>query len=105
MNCFHGRSVSEETLMQSMVLWHLHTLKTILSQVEAERRAHEQEENKASEEYIQKLLAEEEEEHRLAEERRKEMEEQQLKQDEELAWQLSNSLVSEHNRGCFAMFI
>ncbi|XP_031452380.1 E3 ubiquitin-protein ligase RNF168 isoform X2 [Phasianus colchicus] len=60
-------------------------------QVEAERRAHEQEENKASEEYIQKLLAEEEEEHRLAEERRKEMEEQ-LKQDEELAWQLSNSL-------------
>ncbi|XP_048810889.1 E3 ubiquitin-protein ligase RNF168 isoform X2 [Lagopus muta] len=63
-----------------------------VSKVEAERRAHEQEENKASEEYIQKLLAEEEEEHRLAEERRKEMEEQQLKQDEELAWQLSNSL-------------
>ncbi|NXO72355.1 RN168 ligase, partial [Phainopepla nitens] len=62
-----------------------------ISKVEAERRAHEQEENKASEEYIQKLLAEEEEEHRLAEERRKEMEEQ-LKQDEELAWQLSNSL-------------
>ncbi|XP_021252981.1 E3 ubiquitin-protein ligase RNF168 [Numida meleagris] len=62
-----------------------------VSKVEAERRAHEQEENKASEEYIQKLLAEEEEEHRLAEERRKEMEEQ-LKQDEELAWQLSNSL-------------
>ncbi|NXN78605.1 RN168 ligase, partial [Bombycilla garrulus] len=64
-----------------------------ISKVEAERRAHEQEENKASEEYIQKLLAEEEEEHRLAEERRKEME-KQLKQDEELAWQLSNSLVS-----------
>uniref|UniRef100_A0A669PNA3 RING-type E3 ubiquitin transferase n=1 Tax=Phasianus colchicus TaxID=9054 RepID=A0A669PNA3_PHACC len=64
-----------------------------VSKVEAERRAHEQEENKASEEYIQKLLAEEEEEHRLAEERRKEMEEQ-LKQDEELAWQLSNSLVN-----------
>ncbi|XP_065603913.1 E3 ubiquitin-protein ligase RNF168 [Cyrtonyx montezumae] len=62
-----------------------------VSKVEAERRAHEQEENKASEEYIQKLLAEEEEEHRLAEERRKKMEEQ-LKQDEELAWQLSNSL-------------
>ncbi|NXY10524.1 RN168 ligase, partial [Pteruthius melanotis] len=62
-----------------------------ISKVEAERRAHEQEENKASEEYIQRLLAEEEEEHRLAEERRKEMEEQ-LKQDEELAWQLSNSL-------------
>ncbi|POI25508.1 hypothetical protein CIB84_010742, partial [Bambusicola thoracicus] len=68
-----------------------------VSKVEAERRAHEQEENKASEEYIQKLLAEEEEEHRLAEERRKEMEEQ-LKQDEELAWQLSNSLIS-NNEG------
>ncbi|OXB65261.1 hypothetical protein ASZ78_001568, partial [Callipepla squamata] len=68
-----------------------------VSKVEAERRAHEQEENKASEEYIQKLLAEEEEEHRLAEERRKKMEEQ-LKQDEELAWQLSNSLVS-NNEG------
>ncbi|NXA92534.1 RN168 ligase, partial [Melanocharis versteri] len=62
-----------------------------ISKVEAERRAHEQEENKASEEYIQRLLAEEEEEHRLAEERRREME-KQLKQDEELAWQLSNSL-------------
>ncbi|NXS58070.1 RN168 ligase, partial [Brachypteracias leptosomus] len=62
-----------------------------ISKVEAERRAHEQEENKASEEYIQRLLAEEEEEQRLAEERRREMEEQ-LKQDEELAWQLSNSL-------------
>ncbi|NXJ27869.1 RN168 ligase, partial [Dicrurus megarhynchus] len=62
-----------------------------ISKVEAERRAHEQEENKASEEYIQRLLAEEEEEHRLAEERWKEME-KQLKQDEELAWQLSNSL-------------
>lgn len=61
--------------------------------VEAERRAHEQEENKASEEYIQRLLAEEEEEQRLAEERRREME-KQLKQDEELAWRLSNSLVS-----------
>ncbi|NWR94370.1 RN168 ligase, partial [Furnarius figulus] len=62
-----------------------------ISKVEAERRAHEQEENKASEEYIQRLLAEEEEEHRLAEQRRRDMEEQ-LKQDEELAWQLSNSL-------------
>ncbi|NXS02920.1 RN168 ligase, partial [Oxylabes madagascariensis] len=63
-----------------------------ISKVEAERRAHEQEENKASEEYIQRLLAEEEEEqHRLAEERQREME-KQLKQDEELAWQLSNSL-------------
>ncbi|XP_027761927.1 E3 ubiquitin-protein ligase RNF168 [Empidonax traillii] len=62
-----------------------------ISKVEAERRAHEQEENKASEEFIQRLLAEEEEEHRLAEQRRREMEEQ-LKQDEELAWQLSNSL-------------
>uniref|UniRef100_A0A8C0HQN6 RING-type E3 ubiquitin transferase n=1 Tax=Buteo japonicus TaxID=224669 RepID=A0A8C0HQN6_9AVES len=62
-----------------------------ISKVEAERRAHEQEENKASEEYIQRLLAEEEEERRLAEERQREME-KQLKQDEELAWQLSNSL-------------
>ncbi|NXU86753.1 RN168 ligase, partial [Xiphorhynchus elegans] len=62
-----------------------------ISKVEAERRAHEQEENKASEEYIQRLLAEEEEEHRLAEQRRRDMEEQ-LRQDEELAWQLSNSL-------------
>ncbi|KFZ57144.1 E3 ubiquitin-protein ligase RNF168, partial [Antrostomus carolinensis] len=62
-----------------------------ISKVEAERRAHEQEENKASEEYIQWLLAEEEEENRLAEERQSEME-KQLKQDEELAWQLSNSL-------------
>ncbi|NWS73917.1 RN168 ligase, partial [Crotophaga sulcirostris] len=62
-----------------------------ISKVEAERRAHEQEENKASEEYIQRLLAEEEEENRLAEERRREME-KQLKEDEELAWQLSNSL-------------
>ncbi|XP_071422926.1 E3 ubiquitin-protein ligase RNF168 [Pithys albifrons albifrons] len=63
-----------------------------ISKVEAERRAHEQEENKASEEFIQRLLAEEEEEqHRLAEQRRREMQEQ-LKQDEELAWQLSSSL-------------
>ncbi|NXG11232.1 RN168 ligase, partial [Sakesphorus luctuosus] len=63
-----------------------------ISKVEAERRAHEQEENKASEEFIQRLLAEEEEEqHRLAEQRRREMQ-KQLKQDEELAWQLSNSL-------------
>ncbi|XP_062438941.1 E3 ubiquitin-protein ligase RNF168 isoform X1 [Rhea pennata] len=68
-----------------------------ISKVEAERRAHEQEENKASEEYIQRLLAEEEEEHRLADERRKELE-KQLKQDEELAWQLSNSL-NEDSRG------
>ncbi|NXF11183.1 RN168 ligase, partial [Smithornis capensis] len=62
-----------------------------ISKVEAERRAHEQEENKASEELIQRLLAEEQEEQRLAEQRRRDMEEQ-LKQDEELAWQLSNSL-------------
>ncbi|XP_013807944.1 E3 ubiquitin-protein ligase RNF168 [Apteryx mantelli] len=68
-----------------------------ISKVEAERRAHEQEENKASEEYIQRLLAEEEEEQRLAEERRKELE-KQLKQDEELAWQLNNSL-NEDARG------
>ncbi|KAM9279447.1 E3 ubiquitin-protein ligase RNF168 isoform 1-T5 [Morus bassanus] len=68
-----------------------------ISKVEAERRAHEQEENKASEEYIQRLLAEEEEEHKLAEERRREME-KQLKQDEELAWQLSNSL-NDYSKG------
>ncbi|NXF34089.1 RN168 ligase, partial [Nyctibius bracteatus] len=68
-----------------------------ISKVEAERRAHEQEENKASEEYIQRLLAEEEEEQRLAEERRREME-KQLKQDEELAWQLSNCL-NDDSRG------
>uniref|UniRef100_A0A8C0QKB3 RING-type E3 ubiquitin transferase n=1 Tax=Chelonoidis abingdonii TaxID=106734 RepID=A0A8C0QKB3_CHEAB len=64
-----------------------------ISKVKAERWAHEQEESKASEEYIQRLLAEEEEVHRLAEERQREMEEQ-LKQDEELAWQLSTNLVS-----------
>ncbi|NXD79589.1 RN168 ligase, partial [Halcyon senegalensis] len=68
-----------------------------ISKVEAERRAHEQEENKASEEYIQRLLAEEEEERRLAEERQREME-KQLKQDEELAWQLNNSL-NEDSKG------
>ncbi|XP_005151079.1 E3 ubiquitin-protein ligase RNF168 [Melopsittacus undulatus] len=68
-----------------------------ISKVEAERRAHEQEENKASEEYIQRLLAEEEEEQRLVEERRREME-KQLKQDEELAWRLSNSL-NDNSRG------
>ncbi|NXK92032.1 RN168 ligase, partial [Formicarius rufipectus] len=62
-----------------------------ISKVEAERRAHEQEENKASEEFIQRLLAEEEQERRAAEQRRRDVE-QQLKQDEELAWQLSNSL-------------
>ncbi|KAJ7418722.1 E3 ubiquitin-protein ligase RNF168 [Willisornis vidua] len=70
-----------------------------ISKVEAERRAHEQEENKASEEFIQRLLAEEEEEqHRLAEQRQREMQEQ-LKQDEELAWQLSNSLETKSNEG------
>ncbi|XP_043348647.1 E3 ubiquitin-protein ligase RNF168 isoform X1 [Dermochelys coriacea] len=72
--------------------------KKLFLQVKAERRAHEQEESKASEEYIQRLLAEEEEEHRLAEERQREMEEQ-LKQDEELAWELSinlNKSTGEH---------
>ncbi|NXX98027.1 RN168 ligase, partial [Centropus bengalensis] len=69
-----------------------------ISKVEAERRALEEEENKVSEEYIQRLLAEEEEENRLAEERRREME-KQLKEDEELAWQLSNSLVSSGQGG------
>ncbi|XP_066890415.1 E3 ubiquitin-protein ligase RNF168 isoform X2 [Kogia breviceps] len=60
-----------------------------ISKVEAERRANEEEENKASEEYIQRLLAEEEEEDkRQAEKRQREMEEQ-LKSDEELARKLS----------------
>nr|XP_020745297.1 E3 ubiquitin-protein ligase RNF168 isoform X2 [Odocoileus virginianus texanus] len=60
-----------------------------ISKVEAERRACEEEENKASEEYIQRLLAEEEaEEKRQAEERHREMEEQ-LKSDAELARRLS----------------
>ncbi|KAB0373744.1 E3 ubiquitin-protein ligase RNF168 [Muntiacus reevesi] len=60
-----------------------------ISKVEAERRACEEEENKASEEYIQRLLAEEEaEEKRQAEKRHREMEEQ-LKSDEELARRLS----------------
>uniref|UniRef100_A0A8C8R5F4 RING-type E3 ubiquitin transferase n=1 Tax=Pelusios castaneus TaxID=367368 RepID=A0A8C8R5F4_9SAUR len=71
-----------------------------ISKVEAERRAHEQEESKASEEYIQRLLAEEEEEHRLAEERQREREEQ-LKRDEELAWELSNSLNKSGNEHTF----
>ncbi|XP_075793307.1 E3 ubiquitin-protein ligase RNF168 [Pelodiscus sinensis] len=69
-----------------------------ISKVEAERRAHEQEESKVSEEYIQRLLAEEEEEHRLAEERQRELEEQ-LKQDEVMAWELSlrlNKSTDEH---------
>uniref|UniRef100_A0A8B9IUK4 RING-type E3 ubiquitin transferase n=1 Tax=Amazona collaria TaxID=241587 RepID=A0A8B9IUK4_9PSIT len=75
-----------------------------ISKVEAERRAHEQEENKASEEYIQRLLAEEEEEQRLAEERRREME-KQLKQDEELAWRLSSSLVTRTSQGKKKMYL
>ncbi|XP_004424585.1 PREDICTED: E3 ubiquitin-protein ligase RNF168 [Ceratotherium simum simum] len=60
-----------------------------ISKVEAERRATEEEENKASVEYIQRLLAEEEEEEkRQAEKRQREMEEQ-LRGDEELARMLS----------------
>lgn len=63
-----------------------------ISKAEAERRAHEQEEKKASEEYIQRLLAEEESEQRLAEEQKKRMAEQLL-HDEMLARKLSFSLV------------
>ncbi|XP_050821449.1 E3 ubiquitin-protein ligase RNF168 [Gopherus flavomarginatus] len=72
-----------------------------ISKVKAERWAHEQEESKASEEYIQRLLAEEEEVHRLEEERQKEMEEQ-LKQDEELAWELSINLNKSTNEHMFS---
>ncbi|XP_066476984.1 E3 ubiquitin-protein ligase RNF168 [Tiliqua scincoides] len=71
-----------------------------ITKVEAERRAHEQEESKASEDYIQRLLAEEEQEQKLAEERKKQIAEQLL-QDEILAQQLSFSLNScneEHNQ-------
>ncbi|XP_062988366.1 E3 ubiquitin-protein ligase RNF168 [Elgaria multicarinata webbii] len=64
-----------------------------ITKVEAERRAHEQEESKASEEYIQKMLAEEEEQQRLAEEHKKKMEEQLLL-DEMLARELSFNLNS-----------
>ncbi|XP_063162840.1 E3 ubiquitin-protein ligase RNF168 isoform X1 [Candoia aspera] len=62
-----------------------------ITKVEAERRALEQEESKASEEYIQRLLAEEEEEQRLTEERKKKMTEQLLL-DEMLARELSFNL-------------
>lgn len=61
--------------------------------MEAERRALEQEESKASEEYIQRLLAEEEEEQRLTEEREKKIA-VQLLSDEVLARELSFNLVS-----------
>ncbi|KAK9401081.1 UBX domain-containing protein 7 [Crotalus adamanteus] len=62
-----------------------------ITKVEAERRALEQEESKASEEYIQRLLAEEEEEQRLAEEREKKIA-VQLLSDEVLARELSFNL-------------
>ncbi|KAM6444227.1 E3 ubiquitin-protein ligase RNF168 isoform 1-T6 [Liasis olivaceus] len=61
-----------------------------ITKVEAERRALEQEESKASEEYIQRLLAEDEEEQRLTEERKKKIAEQLLL-DEVLARELSFS--------------
>uniref|UniRef100_A0A8D0AZB6 RING-type E3 ubiquitin transferase n=1 Tax=Salvator merianae TaxID=96440 RepID=A0A8D0AZB6_SALMN len=64
-----------------------------ITKVEAERRAQEQEQSKASEEYIQKLLAAEKEEQRLAEERQKQMAEQLLL-DETLARELSFTLNS-----------
>uniref|UniRef100_A0A1W7RE22 RING-type E3 ubiquitin transferase n=1 Tax=Agkistrodon contortrix contortrix TaxID=8713 RepID=A0A1W7RE22_AGKCO len=62
-----------------------------ITKVEAERRALEQEESKASEEYIQRLLAEEEEEQRLTEEREKKIA-VQLLSDEVLARELSFNL-------------
>uniref|UniRef100_A0A8C6XSI7 RING-type E3 ubiquitin transferase n=1 Tax=Naja naja TaxID=35670 RepID=A0A8C6XSI7_NAJNA len=62
-----------------------------ITKVEAERRALEQEESKASEEYIQRLLAEEEEEQRLTEEKKKERADQLLL-DEVLARELSLNL-------------
>ncbi|XP_006884353.1 PREDICTED: E3 ubiquitin-protein ligase RNF168 [Elephantulus edwardii] len=73
-----------------------------ISKVEAERRANEEKENKASEEYIQRLLAEEEEEEkRQAEKRQREMEEQ-LKSDEELARRLSINISSVCERSVVA---
>ncbi|XP_054840003.1 E3 ubiquitin-protein ligase RNF168 [Eublepharis macularius] len=72
-----------------------------ITKVEAERRAYEQEESKASEEYIRKLLAEEEEQQRLAEEMKKQMAEQLLV-DEKLARELSlnlNSSTEDHILG------
>uniref|UniRef100_A0A2H6N5I4 RING-type E3 ubiquitin transferase n=1 Tax=Micrurus carvalhoi TaxID=3147026 RepID=A0A2H6N5I4_9SAUR len=62
-----------------------------ITKVEAERRALEQEESKASEEYIQRLLAEEEEEQRLTEEKKKTIADQ-LQLDEVLARELSLNL-------------
>ncbi|XP_062832582.1 E3 ubiquitin-protein ligase RNF168 [Anolis carolinensis] len=64
-----------------------------ITKAEAERRAHEEEESKASEQYILRLLAEEEQEQKLKEELKKQMEEQLL-QDEMLARELSFSLNS-----------
>ncbi|ETE62636.1 E3 ubiquitin-protein ligase, partial [Ophiophagus hannah] len=64
-----------------------------ITKVEAERRALEQEESKASEEYIQRLLAEEEEEQRLTEEKKKKIADQLLL-DEVLARELSLNLES-----------
>ncbi|XP_060623961.2 E3 ubiquitin-protein ligase RNF168 [Anolis sagrei] len=64
-----------------------------ITKAEAERRAHEEEESKASEQYIQRLLAEEEQEQKLIGEWKKQMEEQLL-QDEMLARELSFSLNS-----------
>ncbi|KAG8135893.1 hypothetical protein E2320_008874 [Naja naja] len=66
-----------------------------ITKVEAERRALEQEESKASEEYIQRLLAEEEEEQRLTEEKKKERADQLLL-DEVLARELSLNLSSNY---------
>ncbi|XP_078521779.1 E3 ubiquitin-protein ligase RNF168 [Lissotriton helveticus] len=70
-----------------------------VSKVEAERRAREEEEIKASEALIQRLLAEEEAETVLMELRRREQEEQ-LRRDEQLAQMLSGDLASSGESSC-----
>lgn len=66
-----------------------------ISKLQAERRAIEEEEHRASEDLIQKLLAEEREQQMHAEQKRKEMDEQ-LKRDEKLAKILSEEVNSIH---------
>ncbi|XP_078266784.1 E3 ubiquitin-protein ligase rnf168 [Rhinoraja longicauda] len=66
-----------------------------ISKLQAERRAFEEEEHRASEDFIQKLLAEEREQQMHAEQNRKEMDEQ-LKKDEKLAKILTEEVNSIH---------
>ncbi|KAJ1089353.1 hypothetical protein NDU88_002504 [Pleurodeles waltl] len=70
-----------------------------VSKLEAERRAREEEERKASEALIQRLIAEEEAERALMELRRQEQEEQ-LKRDAQLAQMLSVDLASSGESSC-----